>query len=76
MMEVAIQGVRLAVATLLARRGGGNDFEWDVAVVNLTDARGNRTEPRWSVYTVDPDPNCPVCKKEDAASFLVGWRAR
>lgn len=62
MMEVALQGVRLAAATLLARRGArGADYDWDVAVVNLRDADGRRIEPRWAVYTVERNPACPVC---------------
>lgn len=62
MMEVALQGVRLATATLLARRGAREaDYDWDVAVVNLRDADGRRIEPRWTVYTLERNPACPVC---------------
>ena len=62
MMEVSLQGVRLAVSTLLARRGQDElDYRWDVAVVNLTDERGRRTEPRWTVYDLQQNIACPVC---------------
>ena len=62
MMEVALQGVRLATATLLARRGARDaDYDWDVATVNLRDADGRRIEPRWTVYALERNPACPVC---------------
>ena len=63
MMEVALQGVRLATATLLARRGAPGDYGWDVAVVNLRDANGRRIEPHWTVYTIERNPACPVCHR-------------
>ena len=65
MMEVALQGVRLAAATVLARRGARDaDYDWDVAVVNLRNVDGRRIEPRWSVYAVEPNPACPVCHRQ------------
>jgi hypothetical protein len=62
-MEVALQGVRMAAATLLARRGPRDDYDWDVAVVNLRDTGGRRIEPRWTVYTLERNPGCPVCRQ-------------
>lgn len=62
MMEVALQGVRLALSTLLARRGQTeSDYDWDVAVVNLTDERRRLIAPQWSVYALEPNRSCPVC---------------
>lgn len=65
MMEIALQGVRLTIATLLVRRGiVAHDYGWDVGVVNLTDEAGRRIEPRWSVYTLDRHPDCPTCHQK------------
>jgi hypothetical protein len=61
MMEVALQGVRLATVTLLARRGVATTTIGMSRVVNLRDADGRRIEPRWTVYTLERNPACPVC---------------
>ena len=58
---VALQGVRLAVGTLLANSHPDEDHAWNVGVVHLRDAAGRRTEPRWTVYELRRDPECPVC---------------
>ena len=63
LMEVSLQGVRLAVATLAASRGAALDYAWDVAVVNLRDDEGNLIAPRWSVLTLARNPTCPVCSR-------------
>jgi hypothetical protein len=60
--EVALQGIRTAIATVLARKGATqNDFEFDVAVVELRDEHHRRIPPRWRLYNVEPRPDCAVC---------------
>jgi hypothetical protein len=63
LMEIALQGVRLAVATLLSRQAPStdSDFPWDVAIVNLRDADRRRIPPHWTTYVLEQNPNCPVC---------------
>ena len=65
LMEVTLQGVRLAIATLAARKGDtAADYPWDVAVVNLRDERGKPIAPRWSVHSLARNPECPVCGRD------------
>lgn len=65
LMEVALQGVRLAVATLAARKGDvAADYPWDVAVVNLRDECGKPIAPRWSIHSLACNPKCPVCGRD------------
>jgi molybdopterin/thiamine biosynthesis adenylyltransferase len=60
-MEVALQGVRLALATLSGSENPKDDYLWDVAVLRLRDDEGQRIEPRWSVYPLMKDPECLAC---------------
>ena len=67
-MEVALQGVRLAVATLLGRENRREDYRWDVAVLRNRDEDGQRIEPRWTVYPLERDPKCPACAYRQATA--------
>ncbi len=64
LQEVALQGVRLAMASLCGKYfpAFGN-FEWDVGVLSMRDAGGQRTEPRWSVFPLKKYADCPVCNR-------------
>lgn len=63
LQEIALQGVRMAVATLMNKYDPEyGDFPWDVGVLSLRDAKGVRTEPRWSVHTLAKRNDCPVCQ--------------
>lgn len=64
LMEVSLQGVRLAVATLAARKGAAPDYPWDVGVVNLRNECGNLIVPQWSVHSLARNPECPVCSRD------------
>jgi molybdopterin/thiamine biosynthesis adenylyltransferase len=61
--EIALQGVRLGIATLLSRRGVENaDYPWDVAVVNLRNIEGGPIPPQWTTHLVPCYPDCPTCR--------------
>lgn len=58
LQEIALQGVRLAISTLVESEG---DYEWDVGVVRLRGHHGEPLAPQWSTYALPPHPACPVC---------------
>lgn len=62
LQEIALQGVRLAVATIGRKYALENDdFGWNVGVLSLRDAAARRIEPRWSVSAVSRRADCRVC---------------
>lgn len=58
LQEVALQGVRLAIATLLQ---DGRDYDWDVGVVRLRGQDNGLIAPQWSTYALPRHPSCPIC---------------
>jgi molybdopterin/thiamine biosynthesis adenylyltransferase len=58
LQEVALQGVRMAISTLVQ---DGGDYNWDVGVVRLRGERGELIAPQWSTHVLLPHPTCPVC---------------
>lgn len=63
--EVALMGVRLAVATLCREAAGGYpDYDWDVGVLSLRSADGNLLEPTWRTYPLTRHPDCARCSEE------------
>ena len=60
LQEIALQGVRLAIATL-AR--DGSDYKWDVGVVRLQGEEGEPVAPQWSTYKLSRHAECPVCNQ-------------
>ena len=62
--QVALAGVRLAVATLChGINSGYPDFEWDVGVLALRDADGRAIAPRWHTCTLLRHPKC-TCQRD------------
>lgn len=61
-VEVSLAGVRLAVATLLARAEGAYpDFDWDVGVLSLRGVDGRPIAPNWETFSLRRHPSCPAC---------------
>ena len=61
---IALSGVRLAVSTLTAgQEKCYPGFDWDIAVINLRDDKGNATIPSWSTFILNKHPSC-FCSKE------------
>jgi hypothetical protein len=61
-MEIALQGVRLAIGTLLVRNEQTEDYDWDVAVLRSRKESGRRMAPSWTVYPLPRDAECPACQ--------------
>lgn len=62
--EIALAGVRLAVATLCRGQSGGYpDFEWDVGVLALRDIDGRAIASRWNTFSLSRHPKC-TCRKD------------
>ena len=60
--EVALMGVRTAIATLAANEPGGYPpVSWDVAVLALRDANGQLIPPTWSTYPLWQHHSCAEC---------------
>lgn len=61
-MQVALGGVRLAIATLCRGAPGGYpDFDWDVAVISLRERSGNPVAPHWRTYRLRQHVQCATC---------------
>lgn len=61
LLEFALAGVRLAVATLLRGAKGYPDPDWDVAIINLRNPDGSLGTPRWTTFALTRHPECPRC---------------
>ena len=58
-VQAALMGVRLAVATLAgATAGGYPDVDWDVAIGSWRDTDGRMIAPSWHTTTLDRHPAC------------------
>jgi hypothetical protein len=56
---VSLSGVRLAISTLTAQEEKGYpSFDWDIAIVDLRDERGNAMLPVWKSYSLKKHPSC------------------
>ena len=57
--QVALAGVRLAVASLLQSIPEGYpDFEWDIGVIALRDSDGRPIAPQWKTFPLTRHPKC------------------
>jgi molybdopterin/thiamine biosynthesis adenylyltransferase len=64
--EVALQGVRTAIETMLCAAGAKNpDGVWEIAVLALRDGDGRRVPPRWSTYKLRRHPDCAECSRRE-----------
>ena len=62
--QVALAGVRLAVATLSAGTNGGYpDVGWDVVVVSLRDPDRRMIAPQWETFSLARHPSCSCGKR-------------
>jgi hypothetical protein len=62
--EVALMGVRTAIATMVNGADGGYPpVNWDVAVLELRDAEGRVVAPRWTTYPLARHPECRECAR-------------
>lgn len=60
---ICLSGIRLAVSTLTAQQEKGYPlFDWDVAIVNLRDEKGNAIVPTWRTYSLKKHPSCSCSK--------------
>lgn len=60
--QIALGGVRLAVATLSAGAPAVYpDFMWDVAVISLRDPDGRPIAPSWQTFRLSRHPRCERC---------------
>jgi molybdopterin/thiamine biosynthesis adenylyltransferase len=58
--EVALMGVRAAVAHLTSLGGPGDG--WDVAILALRNAGGERVPPAWTTFPLTRHPQCETCQ--------------
>lgn len=57
--EISMGGVRLAVSTLMEGIDGGYpSTDWDVAIINLRDEKGNLIPPNWQTFKLQRHPKC------------------
>lgn len=57
--EVALNGVRLAVSTLVGGLDGGYpEADWDVAIISFRDESGRQIMPRWQTFKLHRHPSC------------------
>lgn len=62
MAQVALTGVRTAVATLCKGADGGYPaMDWDVTTITLRDERGGVVVPKYEQYSLAKHPECPQC---------------
>jgi molybdopterin/thiamine biosynthesis adenylyltransferase len=58
-IEVVVEAIRVAIGTLCAgMKGSYPESPWDVAVLSLRDANGQRVLPQWDQYQLAPWPEC------------------
>ena len=61
--EVALMGVRFALATVCSRKDPSyGDYAWEVAVLRLRNDDGARIEPQWQVFPLPANPQCSTCR--------------
>lgn len=60
LMEIALQGVRVAIATLLATDDPNEGYSSPVHILELRQD-GRRIPPGWKEYALSKDPECPAC---------------
>jgi len=57
--QIALAGVRLAVATLSqGTQAGYPDFDWDIGVIALRDTNGKAIAPHWKTFPLTQHPEC------------------
>ena len=62
-VEVTLEALRMAAGTLCTGAAGGYpESAWDVAVLTLRDAAGNRIPPQWKTDDLPPCPECPCTR--------------
>jgi len=62
MAQIALAGVRVAVATLCRGIGGGYPpYPWDVTIMSFRDRGGELIAPRFDGYSLDKHNDCPRC---------------
>jgi molybdopterin/thiamine biosynthesis adenylyltransferase len=62
MAQVAMTGVRTAVATLCEGADGGYPaMDWDVTTITLRDESGGVMVPKYDQYSLAKHPECPLC---------------
>ena len=62
--QVALAGVRLAVATLChGLNGGYPDFDWDVGVLELRDGDGQAIASRWNTFPLSRHSKCTCANR-------------
>lgn len=60
--EIALSGVRLAVATLCrGSEGGYPDLDWDVGILALRTPEGRPIAPLWHTYKLNRHEECKRC---------------
>lgn len=62
MLQVALQGVRVAISALCAGyEGGYPSMSWDVTLISLRSEDGLLIPPTYNTYEIPPDESCPYC---------------
>lgn len=67
LVQVAMNGVRVAVATLCVDTDERQRVEWDVQIISLRDSKGTLIAPTVQAFSLTRAPDCTVCpgrKKE------------
>lgn len=61
---ITLGGVRLAISTLTEKdENGYPSLEWDIAIINLRDHKGNAITPSWQTFNLKNHPSCACAKK-------------
>ena len=57
---ITLGGVRLAISTLTENDETGYPcFDWDIAIIDLRDNKGNAIIPSWQTFELKKHPSCP-----------------
>lgn len=76
LLQVALQGVRLAAGTLCGSSAGGYpDVSWDVAVASLRDRNGMTVPIRWESFPLDRHPACQAHEADGPHGLDLGKRS-
>jgi molybdopterin/thiamine biosynthesis adenylyltransferase len=61
LMPISLQAARVAYGLLCGSAGGYPAFANDVFAVQMREPDGRPIAPRWTSFSLLPDPQCPIC---------------
>lgn len=72
LLPISVQAVRLANGFLASSyEGGYPSFRSDVFVVQVREPDATPIPPRWTSFTLPPNPDCPICNLAQGDAYAT-----